>query len=224
LNSLAHNLEKFNQELSEVCTHYGKNPKKISIVCVTKNHSANEINELIQAGILIIGENRVQETLTKIADLKKCEKHFIGHIQSNKIREIVRNFDCIESIDSLKLAKKINTEIENSELTVNFNNGLSIFLQVNIAREPQKFGFLEKELAETIKEIRNLKNLKIKGLMVMGVYKDIEKTREIFERGKKLCDNFGFKNFSAGMSGDWKIAVKSGANFLRIGSLLFEDL
>ncbi|MBU1089197.1 YggS family pyridoxal phosphate-dependent enzyme [Patescibacteria group bacterium] len=215
------NLANFNSELAEVCASCGQNPAEIRLIAITKNRSADEVNELLAAGVSRIGENRLQEALIKLTprisgetNLLPCEKHFIGSIQSNKAREIAQNFDVVQSVGSVKVAKILDSAV---------NSPLPIFLQANLAHEFQKSGFIEDDLAEAVAEIRKLPNIKIEGLMVMGVLGDLEKTREIFTQAKKLNDQFGFKNLSAGMSGDWQIAVEEGANFLRIGNKLFEN-
>ncbi|MFH1546530.1 MAG: YggS family pyridoxal phosphate-dependent enzyme [Patescibacteria group bacterium] len=220
MSNLANNLAKFKNELGSVCRNCDRDPSEISLVVITKNRSADEVNELLAAGVSRIGENRLREALIKLTpqftggmNLLPCEKHFIGSIQSNKAREIAQNFDVVQSVGSVKVAKILDSAV---------NSPLPIFLQANLAHEFQKSGFIEDDLAEAVAEIRKLPNLKIEGLMVMGVFGDAEKTREIFAQAKKLNDQFGFKNLSAGMSGDWQIAVEEGANFLRIGRRLFE--
>lgn len=204
---------------------------------MTKNHSSEEVNELINSGATKIGENRLQEALGKFPDLIECEKHFIGRIQSNKAREIAQNFDVIHSVSSLKVAKILNESANQAGSGVSSGRLNRVFLQVNLAREEQKGGFLEEELADAAKpavarngvesegwveSIRDLPQVNIQGLMVMGVFGDLEKTREIFAQAKKLNDQMDFPYLSMGMSGDWHIAVEEGATHLRIGSLLFE--
>ncbi len=215
MNSPKKNLENFNCELIEVCRKFNQNPAEIHLIAVTKNRSVDEVNELLAARVSRIGENRLQEATEKFSNLEKCEKHFIGNIQSNKAREIARLFDVVQSVGSVKVARILDSEAQA------IGKILPIFLQANLAKESQKSGFLEEDLVEAVKKIRELPNLKIEGLMAMGVFGDAEKTREVFSRGKKLCEKFEFKNFSAGMSGDWQIAVEEGANFLRIGRGLF---
>ena len=232
MSNITQNLEKFKGELTSVCRDCGRNPSEISLVAVTKNRSVDEVNELLAAGVSRIGENRLQEFLAKKDEIKSCEKHFVGWIQSNKAREIAREFDVVESVASVKIARILNSAVNPRDLSstpiedipgVNSKaKKLPIFLQANLAREPQKSGFLEEEIEAASVKIRKLPNLKIEGLMVMGVFNDLKKTREVFLRGKSLCRRLGFKDLSAGMSGDWQIAVEEGANFLRIGRGLFE--
>jgi len=213
VNRFKKNLENFTAQLNSICASCNRNPTDIQLVAITKNHSAEEVNGLIQSGVSSIGENRLQEALGKFPDSAECKKHFVGHIQSNKAREIAQNFDVVESVGSVKVAKILNDSV---------TKPLPIFLQVNLANEFQKSGFLKEDLAKAVVEIRKLPNIKIEGLMIMGVLGNAEKTREVFAQAKKLSDQFGFENLSAGMSGDWQIAVEEGATHLRIGSLLFE--
>ncbi len=215
MNRFKKNLESFYHKLAEVCENCGRNSSEISLIAVTKNRSVEEINELIKAGVGKIGENRLQEAVAKFPDLLGCEKHFIGSIQSNKAKEIAQNFDVVESVGSVKVAQILNEEAQKLGET------LPIFLQVNLADEEQKSGFLKEELSEAVEEIQEFSNLKIEGFMVMGVAGDEQRTREVFSRAKELCEQHQLKNLSAGMSGDWQIAVEAGATYLRIGSLLF---
>ncbi len=211
------NLAKFESELVEICVKFGKKRDEIELVAITKNRSSSEINELLASGILTIGENRLQEFLAKKDELASCKKHFVGRIQPNKARKIAREFDLVESVASVKVAKILNEEAEKMEKV------LPIFLQINFAREPQKDGFLVEEIDSAIAEIVKLANVEVVGLMTIGLFGDANRTREIFLEGRKLCDKFGLAKFSAGMSGDWKIAIEEGANNLRIGRRLFEN-
>jgi PLP dependent protein len=222
LRNLFQNLAKFKEELKSVCQNCGRNISEISLVAVTKNHSAEEVNELIKSGVTQIGENRLQEALEKFPDLNECEKHFVGHIQSNKAKEVAQNFDVIQSVSSLKVAQILNDSATTAGSGVSPDHLNRIFLQANLAGEEQKSGFLARDLAGAIKAIHELPQLEIQGLMVMGVLGDAEKTRAVFAQAKKLNDKLGFKSLSMGMSGDWQIAVEEGATHLRVGSLLFK--
>lgn len=199
--------------MCEICD---RNPAEITLVGVIKHHTADEANQLLQAGLKVIGENRIQEALGKFPALLPCEKHLIGHLQTNKVKEAVKNFDCIESVDSLRLAEKLNAEAAKQ------SKFLPIFLEVNVAEENQKFGFKVGELEAAVAEIHKMQNLKLEGLMVMGVEGDEKKTEAVFAEGWQLCEKFGLQKYSAGMSGDWEIAVKNHATHLRVGSLLFK--
>jgi len=210
------NLATLQAELATICADCGRNPAEIAIVAVTKKREPAEINELIESGIKIIGENRVQEALGKFPKLLPCERHFIGHTQTNKVRGIVANFDCIQSVDSLRLAEKLNDECER------VGKKVSIFLQANIAGEASKSGFAEAELPYAAKLIKRMAHLQLEGLMVIGPHtKDEHYIRQVFERGHEIVDTLELPSYSAGMSSDWQLAVRAGATHLRIGTGLF---
>ena len=215
MKNLSQNLADFESQLAEICKNCNRDRNEITLVGVIKKHIAEEANQLIKAGLKVVGENRIQEALGKFEELLPCEKHLIGHLQTNKVKEAVKNFDCIESVDSVRLAEKLDAEAKSQ------GKILPIFLEVNLAGEIQKFGFRVEELEEAIRKIRAMKNLKLEGLMVMGVEGDVVKTEEVFTEGWRLCEKFRLKKYSAGMSGDWESAVRCKATHLRIGSLLF---
>lgn len=214
---IAENFVKIQAELAKVCHSCGRDPSGITLIAVTKNRSVGEINRVIEAGVSVIGENRVQEALQKFPELLTSERHLIGHLQTNKIREVVANFDCVQSVDSVRLAEKISQECER------VSKILPIYLQVNIAGEETKSGFAVVELAESVKKIQKLPNLKLVGLMAIGAHTaDQAQVAQVFRKGKELTDQFGLPNYSAGMSADWPLAVRAGATHLRLGRILFE--
>ncbi len=203
-------------ELTSVCARCKRDPTDITIVAVTKTRTPAEINTALQAGITVIGENRAQEALVKLPELYSCERHFIGHLQTNKTREIITNFDCIESVDSLRLAEKINVECQR------LDKKFPIFLQVNLANEETKSGFSAVELKEVVPKIRELQNLNLIGIMVIGPHTaDKTAIKNVFERGKRLTLQYDLPQYSAGMSSDWQLAVMSGATHLRLGQAIF---
>lgn len=202
-------------------------PYKPNIIAVTKYFDESAIIEAYNAGLRDFAESRVIEAISKINNLpsevrNNSRFHFIGHLQTNKVKKAVGTFDYIHSVDSLKLAKAISDEAHNIGKTQN------IFLQVNNANEEQKFGFSTKEIFEVFISIKELPNIKIAGLMNMaplGASED-ELNRlfeEVFQIKQKLEKEFNYplKELSMGMSQDYKIAVKHGATMLRIGRKLF---
>ena len=202
-------------------------PYKPNIIAVTKYFDESAIIEAYNAGLRDFAESRVIEAIAKINNLPEeirnnSKFHFIGHLQTNKVKKAVGTFDYIHSVDSLKLAKTISDEAHNIGKTQN------IFLQVNNANEEQKFGFSTKEIFEVFISIKELPNIKIAGLMNMaplGASED-ELNRlfeEVFQIKQKLEKEFNYplKELSMGMSQDYKIAVKHGATMLRIGRKLF---
>ncbi|MDK2892013.1 YggS family pyridoxal phosphate-dependent enzyme [Methanohalophilus sp.] len=193
------------------------------LVCVTKTVDPERINQSIRAGATIIGENRVQEFEDKCAEILPCERHLIGHLQSNKVKRAVRLFDVIQSVDSLKLIQDINTKAEA------IGKVQEVFLQVNIGEEPQKYGFYLDEIGSVVSEIPSFKNIKVKGLMCIPPFVPPEEARSYFRKMKTLFDeikkekrdNIDIQELSMGMSGDYRIAIEEGSTMVRIGSAIF---
>jgi len=195
------------------------------------------INEAIRAGATIIGENRVQEFEDKCDEILPCEKHLIGHLQTNKVKKAIQLFDVIQSVDSLKLIRDIDRKAGDNDKIQ------QVFLQVNIGREPQKFGFAEEEIGQVIAEIRSLRNIQVNGFMCIAPFVPPEQTRLYFRSMKALFDkmqqelrvtldkqdsqyiqnNIDIRELSMGMSGDYRVAMKEGATIVRIGSAIFGD-
>jgi len=196
--------------------------KKVKIIVVTKGRSITEIRDAINAGITDIGENRIQEAKKKLDHLpKNITKHFIGRLQSNKVRDAVWLFDMIQSVNGLKLAQKISNECKKIEKT------MPILIQVNTSNELQKGGVAPDELDKLIKQVSELPNVRIEGLMTIAIVSDDkDEVRRCFkklnEKYKNLKSEFGFKWLSMGMSGDYKIAIGEGANMVRIGRGIFK--
>lgn len=184
------------------------------LVVVTKCRSVEEIGLAIDAGAKIIGENRVKEFKEKVASVEGVEKHMIGHLQRNKVKEAVKLFDCIESVDSVKLV------IEIDKRCGEIGKVMPIFLEVKF--EEQKHGFSVEELDVMFDEISRLKNIEIVGLMCMAPLLPEEETRPYFKKMKELKDKYGVKELSMGMSNDYKIAVEEGSTLVRIGTAIFE--
>jgi len=195
------------------------------LVCVTKTVDVQKINEAIKAGATIIGENKVQEYEEKRDDLLPCEKHLIGHLQSNKVKKAVQLFDVIQSVDSLKLIQDIDKKARA------INKTQKVFLQVNIGNESQKFGFAENLIAQVLTEVPALKNVHVRGLMCIPPFESPEETISYFIRMKALFDelqqknqeNIAIRELSMGMSGDYKVAIEQGATMVRIGSSIFGE-
>lgn len=204
-------------------------PYTPNIIAVTKYFDKSKIIEAWEAGLRDFGESRVIEAIEKIQALpaeirENSNFHLIGHLQTNKVQKAVGNFDYIHSIDSLKLAKAV------SEEAIEQGIKQKVLIQVNNAKEEQKFGFLREEILESFGEIKNLKGLEIVGLMNIApleinkkalelLFKDIVNLRDELE--KKF--NCKLKEISMGMSGDYKEAVVAGSTIIRIGRRLFSQ-
>ena len=200
-------------------------PEGVEVVAAAKTRTVDEILEAIEAGITKIGENYVQEAITLFESVgNKAQWHFIGHLQSNKVVQVVPIFDMIETVDSMKLARKIDKYAELN------NKVMSILIEVNSGREPQKNGVMPYDVEQLIREIAPLPHIKVMGLMTMGPFTgDPEdsrpyfvETRRIFEQVKaKNILNITMKYLSMGMSNSYKVAIEEGANIIRVGTKLF---
>ena len=202
---------------------------RITLVAVSKTKPIEDILELYELGQRDFGENYVQELVEKEARLPKDIRwHFIGHLQTNKVKLIAPFVQLIQGVDSLKLLKEINKEATKNNRTID------CLLQVHIAREETKFGFDEKELDAVIKQLPalQLNNVSVRGLMGMAsftadmnkVQDEFKKLKEIFDHHAVLMNNRpGLTTLSMGMSSDYVIAIREGSNMVRIGSLLFGE-
>jgi len=205
----------------------GELPEGVTLLAAAKDRSADEISEAIKAGITIIGENYLQEAIRVVNEVKeRTQWHFIGHLQTNKVKKAIDIFDMIESVDSLKLAKEIE------RCCMRRNKIMPVLIEVNSGEEDQKSGVALKDVGQLVREISSLNYIKIMGLMTMGPrFGDPEqsrpyfrKTREIFEQIKDLrLANVEMRWLSMGMTNSYKIAIEEGANLVRIGTKLFGE-
>lgn len=213
------------RNIQEIRNHV---PANVKLVCVSKFHPESAVLEAYEAGERIFGESRVQELLDKQPNLPAdIHWHFIGHLQTNKIKYIVPFVDLIHGVDSLKVLKEIDKQAENAGRVV------SCLLQVHIAQEETKFGFSAGELAEMLEsdEFREMKNVEISGLMGMATLTDnSSQIRQEFRKLKVLRDeikqlyftlNNSFTELSMGMSDDYLIAIEEGSTMIRIGTSIF---
>ena len=200
--------------------------KKVTLVAVSKTKTTEEIKELYDLGQRDFGENYVQEIIDKQSRLPADIRwHFIGHLQTNKVKQLAPFVQLIHGVDSLKLLKEINKEGEKNGRVIN------CLLQIHIAQEETKFGFNEKELNEISGQLKNLKmaNVQICGLMGMASFTDdMNKVRSEFRHLKSIfyelkTHNSQLTTLSMGMSSDYKISIEEGSNMIRIGSLLFGE-
>jgi len=215
-------LHKLKAEIEQVCRQNGRTFSDVQILAATKYSSIEQINEAIDSGINVIGENRVQDAAKKFPQLlAKVGKHFIGHLQSNKVREAVSLFDVIESVDSYKLAEMIQVEAERA-LKI-----MPVLVEVNVSADSKKFGVAPEELVHFIEKIQSFKFLDVRGLMtIVPLSDDPEAARPYFKKMNELRANClmkwpGMLALSMGMSHDFKVAIEEGSTQIRIGSYLF---
>ena len=197
----------------------------VQLIAVTKTHPFSLIQECYDAGITAIGENKIQEASQKFESFENMQditRRFIGHLQSNKVKKCLKMFDTIDSVDSLKLAKRI------SNAALSLKKTVPVLLEINTSGEVQKHGFLPNQLDEII-ECFNETNIKIEGLMTVGPKTTEEKkTRNSFIQLRKTRDSISqllnqpnLRELSMGMSGDYEIAVEEGSSVVRLGTALF---
>ena len=212
------------QKISLAAEKSGRKAEDIILLAATKTVEVDRINYAISEGLEYIGENRVQEFLSKKDELLPCHRHFIGHLQTNKVKDIVPYVELIHSVDSIRLAKEI------SKQSVKFNKTTDILLEVNIGNEQSKSGFLKTEVENAVREIVKLPNIRIKGLMAIPpICETAEDNRKYFSIMYKLfidistkkIDNSSMDFLSMGMSDDYEVAISEGANIVRVGSALF---
>ena len=235
--SIAHNIEVVRDKISSAAGSAGISSSEITIVCVSKDRIIDEIYEALDAGVDHIGESKIQETQAKYAALRDYSKdidislslHMIGHLQTNKVGKALDMFDMIQSVDSLHLARKINSCAKERDARA------EILVEVNTSGEESKFGVAEEQTIGLLGEIANLNNICVRGLMTMAPLSySPEDARPYFRRLRELRDkineakdvNFREKIkidfLSMGMSQDYEVAVEEGANMLRIGTAIFE--
>lgn len=224
--NIEHNIKVIKEKIARAAVESGRSPDDVKLMAVTKTVEPIFINHAIECGIDLIGENKVQEFLSKKPYLKldNCKAHLIGHLQTNKVKQIIGEVDMIQSVDSVKLAKEISKRAQAMDITID------CLVEINIGDEESKTGLDMNLVYETIDEIRDLPGLNIKGLMTIPPICDDEETlneyfskmREIFIdiRDKKL-DNKDICILSMGMSGDYEAAVRNGSNLVRVGSAIF---
>lgn len=219
-------LEVLNKK-NQAALRAGRNPEDITLMAVTKLHTVDEINEAIDAGTTDIGENKVQELLSKYEDVKPVRWHLIGHLQTNKVKQIIDKVVMIHSVDSLHLAEEINKRAGNAGLV------MDILIEINVGEEETKTGIQAEELMDLAKKITDTcENVRLRGVMCIPPYgedpevsrKYFRETRELFEKLQQLGlpeDRALIDTLSMGMSGDYETAVEEGSTIVRVGSAIF---
>ncbi len=223
---IENNLEVIRKNIEKAALQSGRKPQDITLMAVTKTVEPVFINHAIKCGIDLIGENKVQEFLSKeeYLDLKNCKAHLIGHLQTNKVKQIVGRVEMIQSVDSLKLAKEISKQSINKAVTT------SCLVEVNIGQEESKTGILASEVINLLEEISSLPSIKVEGLMsIPPICEDKKELMQYFMKMNDLfvdikaknIDNINMNVLSMGMSGDYTEAILCGSTMVRVGSSIF---
>ncbi|MEK6623247.1 MAG: YggS family pyridoxal phosphate-dependent enzyme [Planctomycetota bacterium] len=224
--SIKENLEQVNQNIADAAIKAGKRPEDITLIMATKTVDPDRIREAIKAGGRIIAENKVQEALKKYDALKNdgAEWHFIGHLQTNKVKDVLKFANMIHSVDRLQLAEKLDQRLQQE------GRAMDILIQANTSQEDSKYGASPEEAIPLIRQVAKYDTLHIRGLMTIGLFtKDELKIRKCFKVLKEIYDNsvkagidkVVMQYLSMGMSGDYQIAIEEGANMVRIGTAIF---
>ena len=219
------NIKKIREDISVACEKYSRKISDVTLIAVSKTMPVEIVQEAYDCGIRDFGENKVQELVSKSEQLPDDIRwHMIGHLQTNKVKAVIKKAALIHSVDSLKLAEAIENEASKLDITV---EGL---LEVNVANEESKFGFGVSELLEQIAAFDKFKHLKIRGLMTVAPYVSDAKCNEsVFKKLKDLSVDINAGKFhniemdllSMGMSNDYEIAISQGTTFIRVGTAIF---
>lgn len=220
---LAANLEAVRQRIAAACAHVGRDPGSVTLLAVSKGQPPEVVRAAADLGLTVFGENKVQEAKAKIPLCPgRLHWHLVGHLQTNKARDAVHWFEMIQSVDRLALAEELQKQAEKAAKTV------PVFLEVNVAGEASKFGYLPEQLLTELPALNAFPRLEIQGLMTLAPWTpEPEKVRPVFRRLRELkaeCEQLlgaPLRHLSMGMSNDFEVAIEEGATLVRIGTALF---
>ena len=224
--SIAENVARIRRQLEEAAIAAGRDPKEITLCAATKMNDANAVREAIAAGVDCCGENRVQELVAKLADnaYEGAPIHFIGHLQTNKVKQVVGKVDLIQSVDSLRLLEAIQKEAAKQNIVQD------ILLEINVGGEETKTGMPKEDLPKILEQMSNFGNIRLRGLMTIPpICDNSTDSRKFFQeicnlavdiRAKK-GDNVRVDVLSYGMSDDFQEAIACGSTMIRVGTAIF---
>lgn len=224
MSSVRENLLRVREQMKDACIRSARG-EEVTLIAVSKTKPLELLKEAYDAGVRDFGENRVQEILEKAPRLPSDIRwHMIGHLQKNKVRQIIDKVTLIHSVDSVELAAQIEKEAAKRALT------MDILLEVNVAGEASKYGFTAEEVPEAVRQISNFPHIRMKGLMTIAPFvENPELNRDVFKKLYQLCvdinrksiDNMSMRVLSMGMTGDYQVAVEEGATMIRVGTGIF---
>lgn len=219
------NLKHVEEKINQACLRSGRSREDVTLIAVSKTKPVEMMQEAIAYGITTFGENKVQEIIEKQKVLTQpLNWHMIGHLQRNKVKQLVGKVCRIHSVDSIRLARQIQNDFAAKDETAH------ILIEVNVAKEESKFGFMPEETEDAICEIATMPNIVIHGLMTIAPFVDNpEENRIHFKNLKKLLvdinakniDNVSMYELSMGMTGDYEVAIEEGATYVRVGTGIF---
>ena len=222
---IAENIKEIRANIDEAERRSGREPKDVLLLAVSKTVEVSKIKAAVECGLDELGENRVQEIMEKYEPMGPDVKwHLIGHLQTNKVKYIIDKVKLIHSLESLKLAEEIDKQAKKHEITAD------VLVEINMAREESKFGILPEQAEEFIRELANLGNIRVRGLMTVAPFvENGEENRVYFRNMKQLLVDINAKKInnitmdilSMGMTGDYITAVEEGATIVRVGTGIF---
>ncbi|MBL9176565.1 MAG: YggS family pyridoxal phosphate-dependent enzyme [Verrucomicrobiaceae bacterium] len=223
MNDIQERIENIRRRIAAAAARSGRDPASIELLAVSKTFPVETIREAVEAGQLLLGENKVQELLAKAPQLPaKLQWHLIGHLQSNKVRKILPHVKFIHSIDSLDLARDVD------RIAAELGLHPQVYLEVNLAAESSKHGFSAEKLRSSLEDLYALRRLEIQGLMCIPPFDaDAAKSRPYFVQLRELRDELEKTGgaplplLSMGMSHDFEVAIEEGATIVRVGSAIF---
>lgn len=225
--SLRGQIDAVEARIAAACERSGRRRQEVMLIAVTKYVSLETARAVLDEGVLHIGENRWQDVKPKWEALHdRGTWHFIGHLQTNKVKDIIGKFAYIHSLDRLSLAKELDKQAASSGLHV------QCLIQVNVSGEETKYGLRPEDLFDFAAEVNNLKHIHIAGLMTMAPYElEAEATRPVFRGLRELRDRlneqgilpYAVEHLSMGMSGDFEVAIEEGATMVRLGTVLVKE-
>ena len=225
MNTIRDHLNEVRENIRKACEKAGRSPQEVTLIAVSKTKPLFMLEEAYEAGARDFGENKVQEILEKHPKMPEDARfHMIGHLQRNKVKQVLSHAVLIHSVDSYRLAEQISQEAGKLGITA------KILLEVNVAKEESKFGMMPEDLEEMAGQIAALPHLQIEGLMTIAPFvDDPEKNRPVFRKlyqlsvdiKKKNIDNVNMGVLSMGMTGDYQVAVEEGSTMIRVGTGIF---
>ncbi len=222
---IADNLNEIRFRMQEACRRSGRNMRDVTLIAVSKTKPLSALKDAYDADARDFGENKVQEIVEKAPQMPSdAHFHMIGHLQRNKVKQVLKHVVMIHSVDSVRLAEQIQADASRAGIV------MDVLLEVNVAKEESKFGFMPEEVEDAVKVISQFPNVHICGLMTIAPFvDDAEENRPVFKKlyqlsvdiKSKNIDNVSMGVLSMGMSGDYEVAIEEGATLIRVGTSIF---
>lgn len=223
--TIAENLTEVRRRMQEACDRSGRKPEDVTLIAVSKTKPLSDLQAAYDADARHFGENKVQEIVEKAPEMPEdAHFHMIGHLQRNKVKQVLKHVTMIHSVDSVRLAEQIQADAAKADLV------MDVLLEVNVAEEESKFGFKVEEAEDAVRTISAFPNVHICGLMTIAPFvDDAEENRPVFKKLYQLAvdikskniDNVSMSVLSMGMTGDYEVAIEEGATLIRVGTGIF---